>query len=58
MKSGEIMDDANSCTMCRRLIINAGISKVVISQKNDKYKSIDVRDWIYKDDVLNPEIGY
>ena len=28
MDSGEIMKDANSCTMCKRAIINAGISKV------------------------------
>ena len=51
MKTGAIMDDANSCTMCRRLIINAGISKVVIRRDNDKFEVVDVRDWIYKDDV-------
>ena len=28
--SGEIIKDANSCQTCRRMIINAGISKVVI----------------------------
>lgn len=58
MSTGEIMADANSCTMCRRLIINAGIARVVIRRDEKNYSVVDVRDWIYKDDVLNPEIGY
>ncbi|WP_382735439.1 cytidine deaminase [Agathobaculum butyriciproducens] len=29
MSTGKIMSDANSCTMCKRLIINAGIEKVL-----------------------------
>ena len=35
MSTGEIMPDANSCTMCKRMIINAGISHVVIRRDND-----------------------
>lgn len=31
MSTGEIMRDANSCTMCKRMIINAGISQVIIA---------------------------
>ncbi len=51
MKTGQIMDDASSCTMCRRLIINAGISRVVIRRDADRYEVVDVRDWIFKDDL-------
>ena len=29
-KTGELLHDATSCSMCRRLIINAGIERVVI----------------------------
>ena len=36
MSTGKIMSDANSCTMCKRLIINAGIEKVIIRRDTDK----------------------
>ena len=58
MKTGEIMSDANSCAMCKRLIINAGISRVVVRNDSEKYTVIDVRDWIYKDDSLGESFGY
>ena len=53
MKTGEFLSDTNSCYMCRRLIINAGISKVVLRREQDKYEIIDVRDWIYKEDEFD-----
>ncbi|MGE4548171.1 MAG: cytidine/deoxycytidylate deaminase family protein [Intestinibacillus sp.] len=58
MKTGEIMPDANSCTMCKRLIINAGIDKVVIRRTADTYDEIQVQDWVEHDDLLNGESGY
>ena len=58
MSTGEIMRDANSCTMCKRMIINAGISQVIIRRDNDTYDTIDVADWIAHDDVLDGQTGY
>ena len=58
MSTGEIMPDANSCTMCKRMIINAGISHVVIRRDNDTYDTIDVADWVAHDDVLDGQTGY
>ena len=58
MSTGEIMRDANSCTMCKRMIINAGISHVVIRRDNDTYDTIDVADWVAHDDVLDGQTGY
>lgn len=58
MQTGEIMEDANSCTMCKRMIINAGMDKVVIRRDNDRYETVNVRDWIYHDDVLSDQRGY
>ena len=52
------MPDANSCTMCKRMIINAGISHVVIRRDNDTYDTIDVADWVAHDDVLDGQTGY
>jgi len=50
MKSGELLSDTDSCSMCRRMIINAGISNVVMRREGAKYETIDVRDWIYKEE--------
>ena len=58
MAPGEIMTDANSCTMCKRMIINAGIEKVVIRRDNDTYDTISVHEWIEHDDVLDGQTGY
>ena len=58
MSTGEIMRDANSCTMCKRMIINAGISQVIIRRDNDTYDTIDVADWVAHDDVLDGQTGY
>ena len=58
METGEIMRDANSCMMCKRLIINAGIEKVVIRRDQDTYDTINVREWVEHDEVLEGQIGY
>ena len=57
-RSGELLHDATSCPMCRRMIINAGISQVVIRRDNDTYDTIDVADWVAHDDVLYGQTGY
>lgn len=56
--TGEIMADADSCPMCKRLIINAGISKVVIRRDRDNYDTIDVQQWVDHDELLSGGIGY
>ena len=50
--TGEILSDATSCSMCRRLIINAGLEKVVIRTSPTDYTVVQVRDWVYEDDSL------
>lgn len=57
-KTGELMPDANSCTMCKRLIINAGIERVVIRRTQEEYEAIEVRDWVYHDELLEGKSGY
>lgn len=37
---------AESCTMCRRLIINAGIQRVIGRVAPEKYNVIRVKDWV------------
>ncbi len=50
--TGELLHDATSCSMCRRLIINAGIRRVVIRNTEGEYSVVDVEDWVREDDSL------
>ena len=55
---GKLMPDANSCTMCKRMIINAGIEQVVVRRTPDTYEVIDVAEWVQYDELLAGETGY
>lgn len=50
--TGELISGSTSCAMCRRLIINAGISRVVIRETKTEYTVVRVEDWIRDDDSL------
>ena len=51
-KTGELLPDAMSCSMCKRQIINAGIEKIVIRVDEKNYRTIPVSDWIENDDSI------
>ena len=52
-RTGELLPDSTSCSMCRRLIINAGITKVVIRDTPTQYRVVDVqKEWVDEDDSL------
>lgn len=57
-KSGDLMSGTSSCMMCKRLVINAGISQVVVRDNKDEYRVIDVQSWIEDDDSLSGVFGY
>ena len=57
LAGGELLPDATSCSMCRRLIINAGIDRVVIRRTPSEYTAVHVEDWIREDDSLPPALG-
>jgi len=56
--TGEIIADTNSCVMCKKMIINAGISTIIIRNTKDDYIVINTRDWIFNDDSLTGQTGY
>jgi len=56
--TGELVKDANCCAMCKRMVINAGIEKVIVRDTKEDYRIIDVADWIENDDSLSEEMGY
>lgn len=50
-QTGELLSDATSCAMCRRMVINAGLSRVVIRRTPTEFEVVDVQDWIDGDDL-------
>ena len=58
-KTGEVLDHIDSCIMCKRVVINAGIEKVIVKDRSSKegYKIYDVNDWIKFDEVLNKNLN-
>ena len=56
--TGELIANASSCAMCKRMVINAGIKEVVVRNTHDTYTIIDVQQWIDNDETLTDELGY
>ena len=51
--TGALIPGSTSCSMCRRLIINAGIAKVVIRDTPTDYRVVDVqKEWVEDDDSI------
>ena len=50
-QTGELLTDATSCAMCRKLIINAGIDRVVIRRTKTDFEVVPVSDWVAEDDL-------
>ena len=57
-KDKSLQSGTSSCMMCKRMIIYAGISKVVIRDTENEFRTIDVQDWITNDDSLSGQFGY
>lgn len=57
-RTGEYVENASACSLCKRMIINAGIEKVVIRNNKNKFTVVDVNDWIINDESINGVLGY
>ena len=53
-RTGELLNDATSCMMCRRMVINAGLEKVVIRRTKTEFETVPVSEWIAEDDLMIP----
>jgi len=51
-RTGELLSDATSCSMCRRLVINSGLEKVVIRRTETEFEVVPVQNWVEEDDFL------
>ena len=50
-QTGELLTDATSCPMCRRMVINAGLARVVIRRTPEEFTVVDVEEWVRTDDL-------
>jgi dCMP deaminase len=57
-KTGELVENASSCSMCKRLIINAGITRVIIRNTHESFTALYVQDWVENDESLSGVTGY
>lgn len=54
----EYEEGAAPCLMCRKLIINAGIERVIVRVNKQEYITFDVKEWVENDEFLNGQLEY
>jgi dCMP deaminase len=57
-KTGEYVQNPAPCSMCKRLIINAGIKRVVARTGKSTFSVTDVSEWVTDDESLAGKFGY
>lgn len=55
---GSYVENAICCSMCKRMVINAGIAQVIIRDTTDEYRIIPVQDWVDDDESVLGQLGY
>jgi len=50
--------EADCCSMCKRMVINSGITKMVFRTKDKGVRTVVVNEWIANDDSLTIHEGY
>ena len=59
VSDGSYVKNACPCSMCTRLIINAGIATVIVRDDKDHYRVLDVSsEWIENDESLHGMSNY
>ena len=58
MDTNEYVRNSSCCSMCKRMVINAGIEKVYIRDSKDEYRVVEVQEWIDNDESLEGTFGY
>lgn len=55
---GSYVSNSCCCSMCKRMVINAGIEQVIIRDSKENYRIIPVNDWIENDESATGTKGY
>lgn len=56
--TGTYIQQAMCCSMCKRMVINAGIDFVVVRDDKENYRTLDVNEWIANDESIEGVFGY
>ena len=56
--TGELVPNTSSCSMCKRMVINAGIKQVRIRNTPTEYTVVNVEDWVANDESVEGVFGY
>ncbi|MEG2429236.1 MAG: cytidine deaminase [Oscillospiraceae bacterium] len=56
--SKDYVPAAAPCAMCKKMIINAGISTVIARNSKEEYTTFNVNNWIDIDESLECKLGY
>ena len=51
-RNGEYKENNKPCTLCKRMIINAGIEQVIMRDNKENYRVEYTKDWIENDDTI------
>ena len=52
------VEKAMPCSFCKRMIINSGIEKIIIRDTKEKYRIINVKEFIENDESIQGTFGY
>ena len=55
---GKVIGGVCSCMMCKKMVINAGIEKVIIRENANEYSVYEISGWVVDDDSLSGKFGY
>lgn len=58
VETGAYVLNSNCCSMCKRMVINAGIERVYVRDTKDEYRMVMVQDWIEDDESVLGVTGY
>ena len=58
-RTGGYVEAAAPCSLCKRMIINAGIERVIVRDTRDTYRTFEVdEEWVAHDDSIEGTKGY
>jgi len=58
VSTGKLIANSCCCSMCKRMVINAGIEKVVVRDTEEDFRIIPVQEWIENDESVEGIMGY
>ena len=58
VSTGEYIKNSVCCSLCKRVVINSGIERVIIRDTDADYRVIEVMEWIMNDESISGSRGY